>query len=163
MPLAAVPKWLLLLCVLLVLSCCTRHVHGATSQLEAMCGANVKGHCNECICCCYRGAVPAYKPDGCQCQVSLFSTCTCYDCPALSQCLQVPVRPGCDPSLPCPVQAVYGPAFGFMIGIAVATLVCSIANGLYFVSNPLRPRRFFSPFPLEPLYKTFDEREAFVL
>lgn len=65
--------------------------------------------------------------------------------------------------LPCPAQAVYGPAFGVMIGIAVATLVCSIANSLYFVSNPLRPRRLFSPFPLEPLYKTYDEREAYVL
>lgn len=82
MPLAAVPKWLLLLCVLLVLSCCTGHVHGAASQLEAVCGANVKGHCNECICCCYRGAVPAYQPNGCQCQVSSCSNCTCYDCTA---------------------------------------------------------------------------------
>ncbi|GAX77370.1 hypothetical protein CEUSTIGMA_g4816.t1 [Chlamydomonas eustigma] len=32
------------------------------------CGAGLKGYCNECICCCYKGAVPAYVPTGCACE-----------------------------------------------------------------------------------------------
>eukprot|EP00798_Chlamydomonas_sp_ICE-L_P008888 gene8888-3770_t len=77
---------------------------------EEVCGSNSKGKCNFCVCCCYKGALPAYKPnDNCECEV------------------------------------VYGPSFGFMIGISCAVLVVTIASSFYFSSwgkgrfSPFRP------------------------
>eukprot|EP00195_Chlamydomonas_chlamydogama_P016230 CAMPEP_0202895692 /NCGR_PEP_ID=MMETSP1392-20130828/4847_1 /ASSEMBLY_ACC=CAM_ASM_000868 /TAXON_ID=225041 /ORGANISM="Chlamydomonas chlamydogama, Strain SAG 11-48b" /LENGTH=220 /DNA_ID=CAMNT_0049580799 /DNA_START=47 /DNA_END=705 /DNA_ORIENTATION=+ len=35
---------------------------------QMQCSSDLNGECNSCVCCCYRGAVPRYVPDGCDCK-----------------------------------------------------------------------------------------------